>query len=160
MTPSPPAVRWLVAEDAALMAAIHRECFGDAWSADACSALLRLPGTFGITDAAMANGVAPEDDCGHGFILCRVAADEAEVLTIAVRSQFRRYGVARRLLAEALVVARGLGARQLFLEVGENNAAARRLYASMGWQINGRRPGYYRSANGQAVDALIMARVL
>ncbi|WP_223292037.1 GNAT family N-acetyltransferase [Defluviicoccus vanus] len=91
---------------------------------------------------------------GLGFILCRVAADEAEVLTLAVRPRRRRCGIGRLLLEEAMDVARSMGARQLFLEVGENNTAAGNLYLSMGLQTNGRRRGYYRlkAGGGRRLD--------
>ncbi len=152
MTPVAATVRWLSASDADVMAQIHAQSFHEPWSPDACGTLLAMLGAFGVVaDAPAGNG-----EGGLGFILCRVAADEAEVLTLAVRPPHRRCGIGRLLLEEAMDVARSMGARQLFLEVGENNTAAANLYLSMGLQTNGRRRGYYRLQAGGGGDALTM----
>jgi [ribosomal protein S18]-alanine N-acetyltransferase len=156
MTSAAATVRWLSAADADGMAQIHAQSFDDPWSADACATLLAMPGAFGV----LADASAGDGEAALGFILCRVAVDEAEVLTLAVRPRCRQRGIGRLLLEEAMDVARSLGARQLFLEVGENNTAAGNLYLSMGLQINGRRRGYYRLQAGGVVDALTMVCAL
>jgi ribosomal-protein-alanine N-acetyltransferase len=95
----------------------------------------------------------------EGFALCRMAADEAELLTIAVRSDRRRRGTGRALLAAVIARARHGGAANLFLEVAADNAPARSLYAQAGFVQVGRRAGYYRRANGLA-DALVLRLAL
>ena len=82
------------------------------------------------------------------MILARVAADEAEVLTLAVVGAARRAGVGRRLLAAAMGEAARRGAASMFLEVGERNGAALGLYAGAGFVAVGRRERYY--AGGEA----------
>src|SRR5262249_56773323 len=67
-----------------------------------------------------------------GLILGRLAADEAELLTLGVHEGHRRHGIARRLVAALMQAAKGGGARRLFLEVGRNNAAAVGLYRGLG----------------------------
>ena len=135
-----------------LLAALHAACFDDAWSARSIGAMLATPGAFGLLAGA-------GDDGPAGFILLRAAADEAEILSLAVLPAARRRGVGRRLLAEAIDRLVEAGVRRLVLEVAENNAAARGLYAGAGFAEVGRRPGYYRQGP-RLVAALIMARNL
>ena len=127
---------------AAAMAAIHAAAFPprEAWGLDAMSLQLALPGVFGLIDHA------------GGMLLTRVAADEAEVLTLAVVPEQRRHGVATRLLTGAVTAIRALGGRTVFLEVAECNAAARALYRRFGFIEAGRRPRYYSNS----ADALIL----
>jgi ribosomal-protein-alanine acetyltransferase len=89
-----------------------------------------------------------------GYVVGRLAADELHINNVAVRSQFRRSGIATALLRQVMAAARGLQARRAFLEVRAGNAAAQALYESCGFSIVGRRPNYYSSPPD---DALIMA---
>jgi ribosomal-protein-alanine N-acetyltransferase len=61
------------------------------------------------------------------------------------------------LLAQGLVLAVAGGAERMFLEVAEDNAAARALYARAGFAEAGRRRGYYARPDGPAADALVLA---
>lgn len=128
------------------MAAIHAAAFPppERWGADAFALQLALPGVFGLLDER------------GGLILARVAADEAEILTLAVHPEARRSGIARRLLAHAAAVARAGGARTMFLEVSESNTAACALYAGAGFETIGRRRHYYHDRS----DALVQQRLL
>ena len=91
--------------------------------------------------------------------ILRTAADEAEILTIAVLPAARRQGRAARLVRACLGEASAAGAARLHLEVAGSNAAARALYLSAGFVETGRRPGYYRGASGRE-DAVLMRREL
>ncbi len=93
------------AAHAAAMAAVHATAFppADQWDADAMAKLLRMPGAAAFVDPA------------GGMIMVRIAADEAEILTLAVAPAARRQGVGRRLLAEAGRHAAAQGATRLFL---------------------------------------------
>lgn len=134
------------------VAALHAASFvDDPWSASAIAAILATPGSFGILAIS---GAGPA-----GFLLGRVAADEAEILSIGVVPAMRRRGVARRLIAAAAAEAAQSGARRLFLEVAADNRAARALYLREGFAQVGRRPSYYRRGAGR-MDALILARPL
>jgi ribosomal-protein-alanine N-acetyltransferase len=106
--------------------------------------MLGLPGHFGL--------LATQQDQPLGFALGRVQADQAEILTIAVRPGARGQGVGRALLNALLTEAAKRGALDLFLEVAEPNAAARALYAGAGAKEVGRRRRYY--ADG--ADALVL----
>jgi [ribosomal protein S18]-alanine N-acetyltransferase len=93
-----------------------------------------------------------------GFIVSRLAVEEAEILSIAVASPRRGRGLARQLLDVNLRRLAGLGARSVFLEVDEGNVPARRLYRRAGFREVGRREAYYPAGRGSA--ALILRRDL
>ena len=93
-----------------------------------------------------------------GFILSRRAADEAEVLTVVVDPASRRGGVAGRLMRANMEALVRQGVKSWFLEVGDTNAPALKLYANLGFAEVGRRQGYYRVPGGQPATALILRR--
>lgn len=150
--PPPLSVRPLRAAEAADCAAIHAEGFSHPWGAGEFERLISAENTLG--DGAF----DPSGRLG-GFVLSRRAADEAEILTIATARQARRRGAGKALLAAHLARLAGAGVRTLFLEVAEDNAAARGLYALYGFAEAGRRKGYYAHPQGR-VDALILRRDL
>ncbi len=121
----------------------------ETWDASAFAVLLGTPGAAGR--------LAVETDEPVGLVLWRVAADEAEILTICVAPGRRRRGVGRDLLNAALNSVAAAGVRTLFLEVADINAPAIALYRSLGFGERGRRPGYYASPDGP-VDALVLAK--
>ena len=96
----------------------------------------------------------------RGFILSRLAADEAEILTIAVEAASQGKGVGRALLSENLRQASNAGARTIFLEVDKDNAPALALYGRLGFVKVGERAGYYRRSDGMGAPALIMRKAL
>ena len=128
-----------------VLARVHARCFVNPapWDAAAFAALLAGPGVRLLADAE-----------GRGFLLARVVADEAEVLTLAVDPAARRAGVARALLGRF----DALGAAQGFLEVSAENGAALALYQACGWAEAGRRKGYYRAPGQPIADALILCK--
>lgn len=95
----------------------------------------------------------------EGFALGRIAADEAELLTIAVHPEARRRGIGGALLAAYHDAAARRGALTSYLEVAETNDGARALYASAGYAEVGRRPGYYTEVTPH-VAAIVMSRAL
>jgi ribosomal-protein-alanine N-acetyltransferase len=125
------------------MAAIHATAFlpDEAWDRSIFAGHLSLPGTFGFLHHA------------GGVVLARVAADEAEILTLAVAPEARRRGAGRALLRAAAEAARTRGAATLFLEVSAANGVARELYRSEGFAQVGKRRGYYEDGT----DALVLA---
>jgi [ribosomal protein S18]-alanine N-acetyltransferase len=95
-----------------------------------------------------------------GFAVSRMAADEAEILSIAVASSHRGRGLSRNLLLTHLGHLAGRGVRTVFLEVEENNQPARRLYDRTGFAVVGLRERYYREPSGQQLNAVMMRRDL
>ena len=119
---------------------------GETWGPDAMELQLAQPGAFGLID--------PEG----GMILARVAADEAEILTLAVAPVARRRGIAGALLAAAMTRTAAAGATTLFLEVAAANSAARALYASLGFTEVGYRRNYYPGGAGALVLRASLSR--
>ena len=101
--------------------------------------------------------VADLDEDGQqaviGFIGCWIIADEVHISTLAVHPDHRRQGVGERLLLEMLDWAINKAIEMASLEVRESNRAAIGLYQKHGFIIEGRRTGYYRDNNE---DALMM----
>jgi ribosomal-protein-alanine N-acetyltransferase len=95
-----------------------------------------------------------------GFILSRRALDEAEILSIAVARAARGQGLARALLGLHLRRLASLGLRAVFLEVEEDNMAARKLYARAGFAEAGRRSDYYVQGRARPAAALVLRRDL
>lgn len=138
--------------DAAAIAALHGESFQRGWSEHEVEHLL-----------AERNVVAHRASSGRtlvGFILSRHAAGEAEILSVAVAASRRSKGLARALLNLHMRRLAGLGARSIFLEVGEDNVPALKLYRRAGFREVGQRPGYYQQGRDRAVTALVLRRDL
>ena len=124
------------------------------WSSGEFSALLATPGCFGLVLLDNA------DDRPHGLILLRVAADEAEILTIGVVPEQRRRHGAARLLDRAIAQCAARGVGVVFLDVADDNEPARRFYAREGFIEIGARPSYYARGAAPAAAARIMSRRL
>lgn len=123
-----------------------------AWSPESVAGFMGTPGAIALLAVPEEPGAAPV-----GFLLARVAADEAELAAMGVAARWRGRGIGRALLEKALEMAGAAGATRMFLEVAENNRAALALYEALGFRGVGRRPGYYGTGRG---DALLMARAL
>ena len=135
-------------DEPGVLADLHGLCFDEAWSRGAVAGALGGPGAFGLL--VRAGGRAA------GFALGRVLGDECELLAMGVPPVMRRRGLGRALLARVLDRAAGDGAAAVFLEVAEDNGAARALYHGAGFSQVGRRKGYYRRRGGPAVTALVL----
>jgi ribosomal-protein-alanine acetyltransferase len=92
-----------------------------------------------------------------GFLVARAAGPEWELQNVAVAAAAQRRGIGKELVRELLREVRPAGAEAVFLEVRESNAAARGLYESAGFVVTGRRRGYYRDPDE---DALIYRHAL
>jgi len=136
---------------AAVVAALQAACFDEAWDAQSMAAMLSASGGLGL--------IALDGGEPVGCILCRIAADEAEVITIAVLPAARRRGAGAALLTAAEAAARRRGAAAMFLEVAADNAAGLALYGGRGYRDVGRRRGYYRRRETK-VDAILMKKTL
>lgn len=131
------------------LAALHRAAFPPeerSWSAEEIAALAETGRLLALDD-------------GTGFALISLAADESELLTLAVVPAARRRGAGRALLAAAMTEAARNGAAAMFLEVAEDNAAAIALYRAAGFRETGRRPRYYLRGAAR-IDALTFGAAL
>lgn len=89
-----------------------------------------------------------------GYICYWLIAGEMQVLNLATATDFRRQGIAGRLLAHAFFTAGKTGLEQAWLEVRAGNRAAIELYRQQGFVADSVRSGYYRDGE----DALLMVR--
>ncbi len=89
------------------------------------------------------------------YFVLMAAAGEAHLLNLSVAARHQRRGHGAMLLGEAMALARGLGARSLFLEVRPSNRGAQALYTRFGFRKAGVRRGYYPAAVGRE-DALVL----
>jgi ribosomal-protein-alanine N-acetyltransferase len=133
------------AEDVPAIAAMERELFS--LGADE-QTLRRL-----AADPDVVFLAAKEGETLAGYASARCVPDEAFLYDLAVREDCRRTGVGRRLLRELASRTRERGCLWLRLEVRAGNTAARALYGSEGFQVDGVRKNYY---SAPAEDAVLM----
>ena len=133
---------------AAAIAALHAAAFKRGWGEDEVYRLLIDPAV--IAHRAMVGSALA------GFILSRIAADEAEILSVAVAPARRGRGLSRLLLDLHLRRLAGLGVRAVYLEVDKDNAPARALYRRADFSEVGQRQGYYPGG----ATALVLRRDL
>jgi ribosomal-protein-alanine N-acetyltransferase len=138
--------------DAAAIAMLHAAAFHRGWSEDEVERL--------VGDRAVMTHRATMSGKLAGFVMSRRAADEAEILSVAVSHACRGRGVARDLLQLHLRRLAGNGVRTVFLEVDETNTPALRLYRRAGFREVGRRPNYYATAAATPAAALVLRRDL
>lgn len=124
------------------LANLHKLCFPNKpWSAD----------DFADLKKSGCDVMASE----HGFVVWRVVADEAEIITIGVHPDARRGGIADAMLTLVESDVKKRGGKKIFLEVAENNVPARALYEHNGYVQIGVRPKYY-----DGTDAILMEKIL
>lgn len=130
------------------MARLHARAFdgqGRAWSSEEFETLLQSPHVVTVGGTRC-------------FALGRVVAGEAELLTIATDPDHQGQGLGRACLLRYESEALHRGAEAFFLEVAEDNPAARALYARAGYAEVARRTGYYARPDGGAVDAMVLRK--
>lgn len=91
----------------------------------------------------------------NGFVVYRIAVDEAEIITIGVNPEMRRQGIASAMIG---IIEKSLlcqGVKKIFLEVASTNTPAQKLYENMGFKTVGLRPKYY-----DGIDAILMSKEL
>ena len=140
--------------DAEAVAKLHAKGFYRGWPREEFAAFLADPGR---TPAYVA---CDKRRRVAGFAMLRLAADEAELVTIAVDPKWRKKGVGAALLRAAFEDLLMSPATKMFLEVAADNASALALYRRHGFAEIGRRDGYYSRLDGKPATALVMSRKL
>ena len=142
----------LDASSAEEMAALHGAAFprNEAWSSNAFIDHLTLPTTH-------ARGIRTPEGL-ISFILVQFVADEAEILTIATASDFRRKGLARQMIEALQYDLTDMGLQIWKLDVAEDNLGASSFYRRLGFKRDGRRQNYYKRLEGHRVDAILMSK--
>jgi ribosomal-protein-alanine N-acetyltransferase len=147
-----PVVQAAALRDAARLAQLHAASFHRGWSEGEFEAILTERNTL-VHRLRVGRNII-------GFAASRIAADEAEILSIAIAGSHRGRGFSHSLLLTHLGHLAGRGVRTVFLEVEEHNQPARRLYDRAGFAIAGRRAHYYRQESGKELNAVLMRRDL
>lgn len=122
------------------LANLHKKCFPNKpWSADDFRDLKQSGCEIIMSE--------------NGFIVYRIAVDEAEIITIGVNPDFRRSGIASAMIGIIEKNLKNQGVKKLFLEVASTNIPAQKLYENCGFNQVGLRPKYY-----DGVDAILMSK--
>ena len=133
--------------------------FGEAWNRRQISDALVLPSTHALLvdgSGALTDGSEREP---AGFVLSRHAADEEELLLIAVMPQYRARGLGQALIDALFEAAASRGVANVFLEMRRGNPAVH-LYHKVGFEPFGERPNYYKTTDGTRIDAITFKRSL
>ncbi|MDL2306401.1 ribosomal protein S18-alanine N-acetyltransferase [Desulfovibrio sp. OttesenSCG-928-C06] len=141
-----PVFRILTENDLDSVLELERESFSTPWTQEQYTLLLKAGACrlFGVEEAGAI--------VAYAAVSMVKAAGELEIYNIAVRSDKRRQGLGRELLAAVIRAASGLGINRAVLEVRESNVAAIALYESLGFSQVGKRRNYY---TGPEEDALV-----
>lgn len=145
---------WAGQETAGEISQLHGTLFDEPWDVASVQRLLEHPGATALI------GRTGFPKVTVGFVMGQIAADEAEILSIGVAKDWQRIGLAKRLVEGVERAVKRAGAKRLFLEVADDNAAARELYTRAGFKEVGRRKGYYTRKGGASVDALVLSKAL
>lgn len=147
-----PDIQKISADQAPLLATLHRESFGPAgWDMKQMEGSLALDTTEGWS--------ASTHQELTGFILCQFTPEAIEILTFCVKPDRQRQKIGERLLRHAVQESKTRGATKVFLEVAADNVAAIKLYEKAGFKITGKRANYYKRDEKQ-VDALAFTLTL
>ena len=139
--------------DADTLARLHAEGFHTGWPREDFAAYIAGDETPVYVACDARRRIA-------GFAMLRLAADEAELITIAVERRWRNKGIGRALLRALSEDLTTTAARRLFLEVAADNQPALQLYTRHGFVRVSERQGYYARPNGQPATAIVMVRDL
>lgn len=127
------------------------KAYGEGWNHHQCRSMLAMPSArllIARTNTAMC-----------GFVISRRAADEEELLMIAVAPECRNQGIGYLLLQQMLLHARAGGVAAVFLEMRADNPAAS-LYAKFGFHEVGLRKAYYTGPNKEKFDAVTFKAIV
>lgn len=140
-----------------VMRAAFDPAWGEAWNRRQIEDSLAMPSTFALLADPQGQILPAQGSAAGlpaaGFLLSRYAPGEEELLLIAVQPEFQRCGIGEALIRRLANDARARGAERIFLEMRENNPAAR-LYHRVGFEPIGRRKAYYLLADGNRMDAI------
>lgn len=134
-----------------VMESAFPKTFGEGWNHHQCRSMLSMP------SAKLLIARCDGEICG--FVISRQAADEEELLMIAVDPEYQHQGVGYLLMEHMLRAARTLGVSAVFLEMRADNPALN-LYTKFGFQQIGLRKAYYTGLNMQKFDAVTYRAIL
>ena len=125
------------------VAALEKACFSDPWSERSVASELENPLALWL--------VALDGDTVAGYVGSQSVMGEADMMNLAVRSDYRRQGIGKALVQELIAALKNRGVSSLALEVRASNTPARMLYEAVGFRQVGHRPRYYRNPKEDAI---------
>lgn len=140
-------IKHMTADHIPQISQLEKNCFSDPWSESSITTELTCPLSLWL--------VAMDGDTVAGYVGSQSVLDQADMMNVAVSEQYRRQGIAQRLVISLIDQLSHRGVRALLLEVRASNGPAQKLYAKLGFQQVGRRPNYYTKPKE---DALILRK--
>lgn len=128
------------------IADIHKASFNKAWDEDELNSTIQNKGVHCLT----VHDTSKPKHMALGFLIYRITAGEAEIITIASYPNHRRKGIARTLMDEMVRVCLTERTNEIFLEVDEQNKPALTLYKAVGFKKVGERKGYYKKTGNES----------
>ena len=139
-------IRPMTADGLTASAELETMCFSTPWSIQAFKDSLDKPEIYLFRVAYIGSELVAQ----AGLIL---SFDEADVVNVAVKPEYRKNGIAFELLNELMKAGSEKGVKDFTLEVRAGNQAAIALYEKLGFKTEGIRKDFYREP---VEDALIM----
>lgn len=146
--------------DATELANIHADAFTHNWSADELARMIENDNIRTLQCRRPATWLRPASSTPKGFVMARVAADEAEILTIAVAKDARGLGLGRALMRAIMGALYADRIKHLFLEVDATNEAALALYRGLRFEEVGERKSYYAPVERNGNETATRPRAL
>ncbi len=160
LDPKTVSLLWADPDRASEIADMHAMIFDKPWDVESMRNLLAHPGAMSLIAKVRMDDEREGSALKAGFVLAQLTADEAEILSIGVLDEYQGRGLGKIMMQGLLRAAKIAQAEKLFLEVAEDNRAARRLYNGFQFKKVGERQDYYSRSNGEKVDALVLSRTL
>ncbi len=126
------------------IAALEKICFSDPWNREMLADCFCRPDFVGF--------LCEEDEKIIGYVGALYSFDESDVALVAVNPDYRRRGIAEKLMKTLFNSLAEKGVKKAFLEVRVSNFAAQNLYKKLGFSVIGQRKNYYVTE-----DALVMS---
>lgn len=140
-------IRNMESRDVSQIAKLEELCFNDPWSENSIASELDNKLSLWL--------VAVEDDNVVGYVGSQTVLGETDMMNIATHPDYRKQGIATRLILGLVDAQEKRGSHSLMLEVRASNETAISLYRKLGFSEVGRRKNYYRNPKE---DALILRK--
>ena len=137
----------MTADHVSQVAELEKLCFSDPWSENSVASELKNELSLWL--------VALDGTTVAGYVGSQSVLGESDMMNVAVHPDYRRQGIAEKLVTELVAALKEKGNHCLSLEVRASNELAKKLYEKLGFSQVGRRPNYYRNPKE---DALILRK--
>lgn len=132
----------MTADHVTQVAVLEKLCFSDPWSENSVASELDNKLSLWL--------VAVESDTVVGYVGSQSVMGESDMMNVAVHPDYRRQGIAEKLVIALVDSLKERGNHCLSLEVRASNEPAKQLYEKLGFTMAGKRPNYYRNPKEDA----------